>query len=59
MDLGIPELLIVLVIVVLVFGPGRIGKTLGEVGGAIKSFRDGMSSRPKEDVDAETPSEIK
>ena len=41
-DLGVPELLIILVIVVLLFGPGRIAKTLGEVGKGIRSFKDSM-----------------
>ncbi len=41
-DIGIPELLIVLVIVVLLFGPGRIAGVAGEIGKGIRSFRDGM-----------------
>jgi sec-independent protein translocase protein TatA len=44
-DLGIPELLIILVIVILLFGPGRIGKIAGEVGKGIKNFRDGLGGK--------------
>jgi sec-independent protein translocase protein TatA len=40
--LGVPELLIVLVIIILLFGAGRIGKIAGEMGGAIRSLRKGM-----------------
>ena len=40
--LGVPELIIILVIVVLLFGVGKIGKIGGEVGGAIRSFRKGL-----------------
>jgi len=40
--LGPTELIIILVIVILVFGPGRIGKIAGEIGKGIKSFRDGL-----------------
>lgn len=40
--LGTPELLIVLVIVILLFGAGRIGKISGEIGTAIRSFREGI-----------------
>ncbi len=42
MQLGIPELAIVLVIVILLFGVGRIGKIAGELGTGIRSFRDGL-----------------
>ena len=41
-DFGIPELLIILVIVILLFGPGRIGKIAGELGKGIRSFREGI-----------------
>ncbi len=44
-DIGVPELLIVLVIVVLLFGPGRIGKIAGELGKGIRSFREGLSGK--------------
>lgn len=53
-DIGIPELLIVLVIVVLLFGPGRIGKIAGELGKGIRSFRDGLGGKD-ESAQAETP----
>ncbi len=44
-DIGWPELLIVLVIVLLLFGPGRLGKIAGEVGKGIRSFREGLSGK--------------
>ena len=37
--LGTTELIIILVIVILLFGVGRIGKIAGELGGGIKAFR--------------------
>jgi len=40
--LGVPELLIILVIVVLLFGPGRLGKIAGELGTGIRNFREGI-----------------
>jgi sec-independent protein translocase protein TatA len=40
--IGVPELLLVLVIVILLFGVGRIGKIAGEIGSGIRNFRDGL-----------------
>jgi sec-independent protein translocase protein TatA len=42
MNIGVPELLIVLVIVVLLFGVGRVGQFGGELGKAIREFRKGL-----------------
>lgn len=47
--LGPMELIILLVIVVLLFGPGRIGKIAGELGKGIKSFREGLGGDKKDD----------
>lgn len=44
MSLGPLELTIVLVIVLLLFGAGRIGKLGGELGSAIANFRQGLAS---------------
>ena len=53
-DLGVPELIIILVIILLLFGPGRIGKIAGEVGKGIRNFRNGLGG--KDDTDQkETP----
>jgi len=55
--LGAPELLIILVIVVLLFGPGRLAKTMGEIGKGINSFKNSISS--EEDPDSESETSIK
>jgi sec-independent protein translocase protein TatA len=54
-DFGLPELLIILVIIILLFGPGRIGKVAGELGKGIRSFKDGLTGK-KDETDA-TPEE--
>ena len=40
--LGTTELIIILVIVIILFGVGRIGKIAGELGGGIRAFREGI-----------------
>ena len=39
---GAPELIIILVIVLILFGVGRIGKIAGELGSGIRAFREGL-----------------
>ncbi len=56
MDFGAPELLIILVVVVLLFGPGRIGKVAGEIGKGIRNFREGISG-DNEKADEESSQE--
>lgn len=43
MDIGPTELLIILVIVVILFGSGRIAKLGGELGSGLREFRKGLS----------------
>ena len=53
-DIGAPELLIVLVIVVLLFGPGRLANTMGEIGKGLRAFKESLSSEEKSDSLPET-----
>jgi sec-independent protein translocase protein TatA len=53
-EIGPSELLIVLVIVVLVFGPGRLANTMGEIGKGIRAFKESLSSDEKSDSLEET-----
>lgn len=46
--LGPVELGIILVIVILLFGVGRIGKVAGELGSGIRAFREGIQGKDKE-----------
>jgi sec-independent protein translocase protein TatA len=43
------EWIIVLIIVLLLFGPGRIGKIAGELGKSIKAFREGLNGDKQEE----------
>ena len=50
---GIPELIIILVIVLLLFGPGKISKIAGELGSGIRSFREGLNEGKEEEAKPE------
>jgi|GEM_PF-388615 len=43
-NFGPTELIIILIIVVLLFGVGRVGKIGGELGSAVANFRKGMQT---------------
>jgi sec-independent protein translocase protein TatA len=47
------ELIIILFIVILLFGPGRLSKIAGEFGRGIREFRDGLQSSKDEDGELE------
>jgi sec-independent protein translocase protein TatA len=58
MDIGLPEILIILVVILILFGPSRIGKMAGDLGKGIRSFRDGLAGKDEE-KDGEKPDEGK
>lgn len=47
--LGPTELIIILVIVLVLFGVGRIGKIAGELGSGIRSFKEGLQGDEEDD----------
>lgn len=59
---GLPrgaEWIVILLIVLLLFGPGRIGKIAGELGRGIKAFRDGLGKdKPAEDQSTDSNGNI-
>jgi sec-independent protein translocase protein TatA len=50
MRFGPTELIIILVIIILLFGVGRISKIAGELGSGIRSFRDGLTDDKDENT---------
>ena len=59
-EIGVPELLIVLVIVLLLFGSGRLAKSMGELGKGLRSFKEALSGEVKKPSEAEAkPAEEK
>lgn len=59
--IGLPELLIVLAVVLLVFGVGRIARVGGELGKGVSAFREGLrEGQEKEEEQLESsPAEKK
>jgi sec-independent protein translocase protein TatA len=57
--IGAPELLIILVIVILVFGVGRLGKIGAELGAGIRSFREGLKDPEEAKKDAPDQKAVK
>jgi sec-independent protein translocase protein TatA len=47
LGLGPTELIIILVIIILFFGVGRISKISGEAGSAIRKFKEGLQGEDK------------
>ncbi len=59
MDIGPTELIIIMVIVLLLFGPGRVGKIGGELGVALHEFREGLrGDNKKKNDDGEQKAQI-
>lgn len=56
--IGMGELMIILVIVVLVFGVGKLGNVGKELGAGIRAFKDEMNAPPKQVTGAEAEKQI-
>jgi sec-independent protein translocase protein TatA len=54
--IGVPELLIILAIILVLFGVGRVSGVGRELGSAISEFRKGLNDG-KSDDKTETPSD--
>ena len=52
MSIGIWQIALVVVLVVLLFGRGKISSLIGDVAKVIKSFKKGMSSDVTEDSES-------
>jgi sec-independent protein translocase protein TatA len=53
MNLGPTELIIILVIVLLLFGVGRVSRIGGELGSAVANFRRGLDEGAKKKAEEE------
>jgi len=57
MSIGIWQIAIVVVLVVLLFGRGKISSLMGDVAKGIKSFKKGMSDNPDQTSSLSSTSE--
>lgn len=55
--IGLPELLIVLVLVLLLFGVGRISKISEELGKSVRAFRKGINGEDQDEKEEENKDE--
>jgi len=55
-NLGAGELILILVIVIVLFGAGRISRLGGELGSGIREFRKGLNGGDSEKREAEAKS---
>lgn len=51
-NIGIPGLLLIAVVVLVLFGKGKVSSLMGEVGKGITAFKKGVSDGSKEIEDA-------
>ena len=57
MSIGIWQIAIVVILVVLLFGRGKISSLMGDVAKGIKSFKKGMASDVTEDTETKNISD--
>ena len=51
--MGVPELLIILVVILLIFGPKNLPKLGSALGKTVKNLREGMADNKKDDEEVE------
>lgn len=59
MSLGIGELLLILVIVFVLFGAGKLPQVMGDIGKGVKSLKKGLKDEDKTQIEAEKKSDEK
>lgn len=58
LGMGIPELIIILVVVLLIFGPKNLPKLGASLGKTVKNVRDGVEGKDKELDEGELTEEV-
>lgn len=55
--LGMPELIVILVIIVIIFGAGKLPEIGSGIGKGIKNFKDATSKEDAKKIDEEKPAD--
>lgn len=60
MSIGLPQILIILVLVLVVFGVGKLPRVMGDLGKGIKNFKEGLNEddTDKDKDDGTTPDNL-
>jgi len=56
MGIGVSELLIILVVILIIFGAGKLPRVMGDLGKGVKSFREGMKEGEEDEKKKRKPS---
>ncbi len=48
MSIGLPQILIILLLVLVIFGAGKLPKVMGDMGKGMKNFKDGLGGNDNE-----------
>ena len=57
-NIGLPGLLLIAVVVLVLFGRGKISEMMGDFGKGVKSFKEGMSDEDKPSEPSEPTRQI-
>ena len=57
LGMGVPELIIILIVVLLIFGPKNLPKLGSALGKTVKNLREGLGSKKKEEAAEEEEAE--
>lgn len=57
MSLGLLQILLIALVVLVIFGAGRLPRVMGDLGKGIKAFKKGLKDDEKEQKDQESDTE--
>jgi TatA/E family protein of Tat protein translocase len=58
-DIGWPELLLILIVALVLFGPNRLPELARSIGKSVNAFKQGLREGVKEDETKEVKEEVK